>query len=171
MKGCFISDACNRTECIADSPPKSNINYCCCHGNMCNLKYKYVPLPPAPAELEGSLSITLKNEIFNENVVNDTENSIQFTPEVVIPAPPSDKPTENLIIVIVACCAVVTVLISVGGIFFYRSRKTAMFNEVPTVKRMKFPSQNQLMEMAIWVECHICLFVVFRMNPTYPARH
>ncbi|XP_037047421.1 activin receptor type-2B isoform X2 [Bradysia coprophila] len=104
MKGCFISDSCNRTECIADSPPRSNINYCCCRGNMCNLKYKYVPLPPAPAELE----------------------------EVVIPAPPSDKPNENLIIVIVACCAGVIVLASVGGFFLYRNRKAAMFNEVPT---------------------------------------
>lgn len=141
MKGCFISDSCNRTECIADSPPRSNINYCCCRGNMCNLKYKYVPVPPAPAELEGRLVIYL----LSKNLVNDTENSYQFTSEVVIPAPPSDKPNENLIIVIVACCAVVIVLVSVGGIFFYRNRKAAMFNEVPTViiKRKTLCNQNR----------------------------
>lgn len=55
MKGCFISDSCNSTECIASNPPRSNLKYCCCRGNMCNVKHKYVPIPPAPAELEGRL--------------------------------------------------------------------------------------------------------------------
>lgn len=55
MKGCFLSDSCNRTECIADSPSRNNINYCCCRGSMCNLKFKYVPSSTPTAEPEGRL--------------------------------------------------------------------------------------------------------------------
>lgn len=104
---------------------------------MCNLKYKYEPpVPPAPAELEGRFFLLLIQSIPNRVNCNRKFNSI-FTSEVVIPAPPSDKPNENFIIVIVACCAGVIVLASIVVFFFYRNRKTAMFNEVPTVKTIK----------------------------------
>ncbi|KAJ6649448.1 Activin receptor type-2B [Pseudolycoriella hygida] len=99
LQGCFNNVSCNNTECVSDGPTRNNVNYCCCRGNMCNSKFKYVPLRPSPEELE---------------------------------APPSDKPNENLVIVIAVCCAVDIVLVSLGGIFFYRNRKTAMFTQVPT---------------------------------------
>lgn len=49
-------------------------------------------------------------------------------------APPPKETNENLVLIIVTCCAIACCVLggSIFGIFMYRNRKTAMFNEIPT---------------------------------------
>lgn len=58
MKGCFIHENCNQTECIDTSTIKKNgKNFCCCQRDMCNQDFLWKPAPfepPTPADEKSS---------------------------------------------------------------------------------------------------------------------
>ena len=121
MKGCFTHNLdCNRTECVDNSVNK-RLNFCCCHGNMCNSEYKWIPTTTKATDIE-------------------------------VP-----RPEEPSLYYIVAACCVIAFMLGglLVGIFMFRNRKSALFNEIPTNEpgltgsneTLNAPRPIQLLEM------------------------
>lgn len=92
-------------------------NFCCCVGHMCNSEFKLVTTTTKAPEIE------------------------ELAP------PPLPKDFTLVIFVLIACGIIFVAAVLWAGAYFYKNKKNALFNEIPTVRLDGFDSRWQLL---IW---------------------
>ncbi|XP_066956058.1 activin receptor type-2A-like [Macrobrachium rosenbergii] len=109
FKGCWISGHSCTEECISRQTVSSlqgdkNHIFCCCSGNYCNRNFSWIPAEEVP-------------------VVSTTTPTTTEDPDIVVKTVCWTLGTLIGLVVIV-----------IFGFYFYRKRKMANFNELPTIE-------------------------------------
>ncbi|XP_020712130.2 activin receptor type-2A isoform X2 [Athalia rosae] len=118
LKGCFLdSKECyDKPQCIEKSAERKNLFFCCCDGNMCNQNYTWDPTQPPPP---------------NTDIIDKRPQPVPDTDQQVI-----------TILMWVCIPMLLPAFLLLSLYWFYRKRKLAYFNEVPTLEPLPLPQPS-----------------------------
>lgn len=102
------------------------MNFCCCIGHMCNSNFKYIPTTTKAPKIGAIENRKIEIELI--------ELKGHFILLIFITFVASKPDEINLLLIVGIVCGVAFVVVILFGIaFFYRNKKNAMFNVIPTV--------------------------------------
>ncbi|XP_033610094.1 activin receptor type-2A isoform X1 [Cryptotermes secundus] len=118
LKGCFLNniDCYDQPKCVEKrEEPKKALMFCCCEGDMCNRNFTWEPVST-------------------------------HSPPSAVPKPVTNISEDGLDVMVYTLVPVLILAIIIAAVYwFYRQRKLAYFNELPTIEPHPLPPPSPLM--------------------------
>ncbi|KAJ9577356.1 hypothetical protein L9F63_006100, partial [Diploptera punctata] len=119
LKGCFLNniDCYDQPKCVEKrEEPKKSLMFCCCEGDMCNRNFTWEPV------------------------------STLSPPSEAVPKPVTGRNEDVLPVALYTLLPVLILAIIVAILYwFYRQRKLAYFNELPTIEPHPLPPPSPIL--------------------------